>query len=158
MPSSYRLFVGALVAITILNLVLFLQQRRGGGGRREDNRWLEFAGDGAETKLESVEGKSDSIWLSATYRLLHQLNDAEHLFLLDPALLARVVGKEAIGELQWRYNFTSPPSASQNSVTLGMFAHKMVSACQNVQNFQLILIIFVTSLELSSPREVSQPS
>lgn len=124
MTSSYRLFLGALVAITILNLVLFLQQ---GGGRQEDSSLTPEIFDGSdEVAAESTIEKLDSIWLSPTYRLFRQLDDAKHLFLFDPLILAKVVGREALDELKWRFNL-SLPSPNHNSVTLGMFANRMVS-------------------------------
>lgn len=143
MPNGYRLFLGALVAITTLNLVLFLQQRRRGGGEGEGQNNDGEGGRQAEVRLldglavpkgMSVSNgrSSGSIWtLDPTFRLLAALDDPKHLFLLEPALLAKVVGREEMAELAWRFNLSPTilhrPSSSSSSVTLGMFADKMVS-------------------------------
>ena len=144
MPNGYRLFLGALVAITTLNLVLFLQQRRRGGGEGEgQNNDGEGGRQAEEIRLldglalapkgmSASNGRSaGSIWtLDPTFRLLAALDDPKHLFLLEPALLAKVVGREEMAELMWRFNLSPTilhrPSSS-SSVTLGMFADKMVS-------------------------------
>ena len=107
--TRYRLFVGALLAITSLNLCLFLSQRR--------NR--------APPSDNHTPAQHSAPILDLVQRLLLELND-ERLFVIEPYLLAQKLGLEKWKDLQWRFDVPSFKTG-RDSLTLAMFGHQMVS-------------------------------